>query len=149
VEVHALEIRPYREDDEAAVAALWREIFPDAPAHNQPERDIWRKLEVQRELFLVATEGEELVGTAMAGYDGHRGWLYYLAVHPDFRRRGIGETLIGRVEAGLAAIGCPKVNLQVRADNIGAVAFYRRLGFDIEERVSMGKRLVDESEPKV
>lgn len=143
-----MEIRPYHEADEAAVAALWREIFPDAPAHNQPERDIWRKLEVQRELFLVATEDDQLVGTAMAGYDGHRGWLYYLAVLPDYRRRGIGEALIRRVEEGLAAIGCPKVNLQVRADNIGAVAFYRRLGFDIEERVSMGKRLADEPEDR-
>jgi ribosomal protein S18 acetylase RimI-like enzyme len=136
-----VEIRPYREDDEAAVAALWREIFPDAPAHNRPEADIWRKLAVQRELFLVAMVDAELVGTAMAGYDGHRGWLYYLAVHPAHRRQGIGEALMGRVQDDLAAIGCPKLNLQVRAENIGAVAFYRRLGFDIEERVSMGKRL--------
>ncbi len=136
-----VEIRPYREVDETAVAALWRTIFPDAPAHNRPEADIWRKLAVQRELFLVALVEGELVGTAMAGYDGHRGWLYYLAVLPDHRRQGIGEALMGRVQADLADMGCPKLNLQVRAGNIGAVAFYRRLGFDIEERVSMGKRL--------
>lgn len=138
-------IRPYREEYEASVAALWREIFPDAPRHNQPERDIWRKLSVQRELFLVALvdegAGEELAGTAMAGYDGHRGWLYYLAVRPRLRRGGIGRALMARVEADLAAIGCPKLNLQVRAANIGAVAFYKHLGFTVEERVSMGKRL--------
>ncbi len=147
-----MEIRPYREEDEAAVAALWREIFPDAPAHNRPEADIWRKLAVQRELFLVATVDAKLIGSAMAGYDGHRGWLYYLAVHPAHRRSGIGQALMNRVETDLAAIGCPKLNLQVRAGNIGAVAFYRRLGFDIEERVSMGKRLailsVEESTPQ-
>ncbi len=147
-----MEIRPYREEDEAAVAALWREIFPDAPAHNRPEADIWRKLAVQRELFLVATVDAKLIGSAMAGYDGHRGWLYYLAVHPAHRRSGIGQALMTRVETDLAAIGCPKLNLQVRAGNIGAVAFYRRLGFDIEERVSMGKRLailsVEESTPQ-
>ena len=137
----AFEIRPYREADEAAVAALWREVFPDDPRHNQPERDIWRKLAVQRELFLVAVADARLVGTAMAGYDGHRGWLYYLAVAPTARRAGTGRALIARVEADLAAMGCPKLNLQVRAANIGAVAFYRRLGFDIEERVSMGKPL--------
>lgn len=144
-----LRIRPYHEDDEAAVAALWREIFPDAPPHNQPEADIWRKLAVQRELFLVALHGERPVGTAMAGYDGHRGWLYYLAVHPERRRRGVGRALMARVEKDLAAMGCPKLNLQVRAGNIGAVAFYRRLGFAIEERVSMGKRLAssDTDEP--
>lgn len=151
-----MEIRPYREGDEAAVAALWREIFPDAPRHNHPERDIWLKLAVQRELFLVTLvdegAGEELAGTAMAGYDGHRGWLYYLAVRPRLRRLGIGRALMARVEADLATIGCPKLNLQVRAENIGAVAFYRRLGFSIEERVSMGKRLAsfetDEIDPQ-
>jgi ribosomal protein S18 acetylase RimI-like enzyme len=141
-------IRPYRDSDELAVATLWREIFPDAPAHNQPERDIWRKLSVQRELFLVAVESggaaERVVGTAMAGYDGHRGWLYYLSVHPSLRRQGIGRALMDRVEADLGAMGCPKLNLQVRAGNIGAVAFYRHLGFSVEERVSMGKRLASQ-----
>ncbi len=136
-----MEIRPYAESDEAAVAALWREIFPDAPAHNVPEQDIWRKLSVQRELFIVACEDEELIGTAMAGFDGHRGWVHFVAVSPRHRKRGVATALMSRVERDLAELGCPKLNLQVRAENIGVVAFYRKLGYAIEERVSMAKRL--------
>jgi ribosomal protein S18 acetylase RimI-like enzyme len=136
-----VEIRVFEPEDEAAVAALWREVFAEAPAHNVPEEDIRRKLAVQRDLFFVAVEGEELVGTAMAGYDGHRGWVYYVAVKPARRRRGIGAALMKRVEEGLAAAGCPKLNLQVRGENETAVAFYERLGYDIEDRVSMAKRL--------
>lgn len=123
------------------MAALWREVFPDAPAHNVPEEDIRRKLAVQRDLFFVAEESGELVGTALAGYDGHRGWVYYVAVKPACRRRGIGAALMARVEEELAAMGCPKLNLQVRASSREAVAFYQRLGYAVEERVSMGKRL--------
>jgi ribosomal protein S18 acetylase RimI-like enzyme len=136
-------IRPYREADEAAVAALWREVFSDAPDWNAPERDIWRKLSVQRELFLVAEAEGAIVGTAMAGYDGHRGWVYYVAVAPRRRRRGLGAALMAAVEDGLRAMGCIKLNLQVRAANIGAVAFYRKLGYRVEERVSMGKLIGD------
>lgn len=137
----ALEVRPYTEADEAAVAALWRRVFPDSPPWNHPETDIRRKLAVQRELFLVATIGSELVGTAMAGYDGHRGWVYYVAVSPQHRRQGIGRSLMRRVEEGLAKMGCPKLNLQVRALNLDAVSFYKRLGYEVEERVSMSRRL--------
>ena len=136
-----VEIRTYEENDEAAVAAVWREVFPDAPAHNVPEEDIRRKLAVQRELFFVAVEGDDVVGTALAGYDGHRGWVYYVAVTPSRRRRGIGAALMKRVEERLAAAGCPKLNLQVRAPNRDAVVFYEKLGYVVEERVSMGKRL--------
>ena len=89
-----VKIRSYQESDEAAVAGLWRDVFPDAPSWNHPETDIQRKLTVQRELFLVALLGDELVGTAMAGYDGHRGWVHYVAVKPRHRRIGIGSALI-------------------------------------------------------
>ena len=99
-----MEIRPYLESDEAAVAALWREAFPDAPAHNKPQDDIRRKLAVQRELVLVALAGDELVGSAMAGYDGHRGWVYYVAVRRSHRRRGVGAALMRKVEEGLAQL---------------------------------------------
>ncbi len=136
-----ISIRPYAESDQSAVAALWREVFPGAPAWNYPETDIQRKLAVQRELFLVAVLDGELVGTAMAGYDGHRGWVYYVAVDPRHRRQGIGSMLMQEVEARLARLGCPKLNLQVRADNHQVVAFYQKLGYEVEERVSMGKRL--------
>jgi ribosomal protein S18 acetylase RimI-like enzyme len=136
-----MKIRPYRESDEAAVTALWREVFPKAPAWNVPEDDIRRKLTVQRELFLVAAVGSEIVGTTMAGYDGHRGWVYYVVVSPRHRRQGIGTALMKRAEEALAQLGCPKVNLQVRASNEQVVAFYNTLGYQVEERVSMGKRL--------
>jgi ribosomal protein S18 acetylase RimI-like enzyme len=134
-------IRTYEESDEAAVAALWREVFADAPPWNEPEADIRRKLAVQRELFFVAVDGGDVVGTALAGYDGHRGWVYYVAVKPSHRRRGIGAALMRRVEEELEAMGCPKLNLQVRTPNRETVAFYEKLGYDVEERVSMGKRL--------
>lgn len=136
-----MKIRPYLDSDEAAVADLWREVFADSPSWNHPETDIRRKLSVQRELFLVAIVGSELVGTTMAGYDGHRGWVHYVAVSPKHRRRGIGKALMNSVEEKLAAMGCPKLNLQVRASNDEVVSFYRKLGYDVEERTSMGKRL--------
>lgn len=96
---------------------------------------------MQRELFLVAILGSQLVGTAMAGFDGHRGWVYYVAVSPEHRRKGIGRALMSWVEGDLAKMGCPKLNLQVRASNPNAVSFYKRLGYEVEERVSMSKRL--------
>jgi ribosomal protein S18 acetylase RimI-like enzyme len=136
-----MEIRPYSESDEKAVAQLWREVFPDAPSWNRPETDIRRKLAIQRELFLVAAIDLKVVGTAMAGYDGHRGWVYYVAVSPKHRRQGIGTALMKKVERDLAELGCPKLNLQVRANNEEVVTFYKKLGYAIEERVSMGKHL--------
>ncbi|UCE19103.1 MAG: GNAT family acetyltransferase [Gemmatimonadota bacterium] len=136
-----MEIRPYSDSDEAAVAKLWREVFPEAPSWNLPETDIRRKRAIQPELFLVATSDSSIVGTAMAGYDGHRGWVYYVAVSPKHRRQGIGSTLMKRVEQDLAELGCPKLNLQVRTENEEVVAFYKKLGYTVEERVSMGKHL--------
>ena len=111
------------------------------PAHNDPATDIDRKMAVQGELFFVALDGESLIGTAMAGFDGHRGWGYYVAVNPEHRRRGVGSALMRRVEHALLELECPKLNLQIRADNTEVVDFYRSLGYEIEERISMGKRL--------
>jgi ribosomal protein S18 acetylase RimI-like enzyme len=136
-----LDIRPYVKTDEADVAALWREVFPNAPAWNHPETNIRYKLAVQRELFLVAVLDGRVVGTAMGGYDGHRGWVYYVAVRPEQQRHGIGTALMHAVEDGLTRIGCPKLNLQVRAEDRDVVAFYESLGYHVEERVSMGKLL--------
>jgi hypothetical protein len=136
-----MEIRPYKESDEQAVAQLWREVFPDSPAWNRPEDDIRRKLAIQRDLFLVAEIDSEIVGTAMAGYDGHRGWVYYVTVNPRQQRKGIGAALMHQVEDELAKIGCSKLNLQVRSSNQGVVAFYKKLGYIVEDRVSMAKRL--------
>ena len=138
----ALTIRPYAEPDEAGVVRLWQVVFPDNPPWNVPAEDIRRKLAVQRDLFLVGEFGGRVVATVLAGYDGHRGWLHLVAVDPACRRRGFARAMIAEAERRLAAMGCPKVNLQVRAANEQVVAFYRNLGYAVEERVSMGKRLV-------
>ncbi len=134
-------VRAYHADDHDALVALWRAVFPDAPALNDPADDIARKLLVQPEAFLVAERDGDVVGTCMAGYDGHRGWVHLLAVARAHRRRGVGAALIERAAELLAAAGCPKLNLQVRAGSPEAVAFYASLGFAVEARVSMGKHL--------
>jgi ribosomal protein S18 acetylase RimI-like enzyme len=134
-------IRPFEDADRQAVIALWRTVFPDAPAHNDPDRDIDLKLGEQRQLFLVATLDGALIGTAMAGFDGHRGWVYYLAVLAEHRRRGVGTALMRRAEQDLAALGCVKLNLQVRGSNAAVVDFYLALGYEIEDRIGMGKLL--------
>jgi ribosomal protein S18 acetylase RimI-like enzyme len=136
-----IEIRQYQDADVGEVIELWRSVFPDAPAHNDPANDIRLKLEIQPELFFVAIDNSKIVGTAMAGFDGHRGWVYYVAVHPGFRRRGIGTALMNSVESALVDKGCPKLNLQIRAENHPVKAFYESLGYDVEERISMGKVL--------
>jgi len=134
-------IRPYEEADEEAVVALWEETFPDSPHWNVPALDIARKLSVQRELFFIAERDGRVVGTTMAGYDGHRGWVYYVAVARPERGRGIGSALMKRAEQGLREAGCPKLNLMVRATNRDVVRFYESLGYLVEERVCMAKRL--------
>ena len=139
-------IRPFDPADEDAVVALWRRCDLLRP-WNDPRRDAARKLTVQRELFLVAVDGDAVLGSVMAGYDGHRGWVNYLAVDPDARGRGIGRALMAHSERGLLELGCPKVNLQVRATNAAAIGFYRRLGYLDDDVVSLGKRLLrDEPE---
>ena len=135
-----ISIRPYRESDQDEVIKLWERVFPDAPPHNNPARDIRTKREVQPELFLVALIDDRLVGTAMAGFDGHRGWVYYLGVDQEYQRQGIGTSLMKRVEARLIGMGCPKLNLQIRANNSDVQAFYESLGYYAEDRLSMGKK---------
>lgn len=137
-----MRIRAFRESDEAAVVELWRRCSLLRP-WNDPAKDIRRKLRVQRELFLVGVLDEDAapVAAVMAGYDGHRGWMNYLAVDPEQRRKGLGRALVAEVERLLAELGCPKVNIQVRADNGDAVGFYRRLGYAVDEVVSLGRRL--------
>ncbi len=134
-----MDIRPYREADEASVVALWTRVFGYAQPHNDPLQVIRHKCAVQQELFFVAILDSVLVGTLMAGYDGHRGWIYSLAVSPDARRHGIGTALMKHAETVLARRDCPKINLQILATNAAVVAFYQKLGYAVEERVSMGK----------
>ena len=142
----ALEIRPYREADQDAVVELWRECGLVAP-QNDPVKDIHRKLHVQRDLFLVGLLDARLVATVMAGYEGHRGWINYLAVTNDCRRRGFGRRLMDEAERLLRAAGCPKINLQVRSSNTDVIGFYRGIGYAVEDRVSMGKRLEEDRAP--
>ena len=137
----ALHIRVYRESDQDAVVALWRECGLVRP-WNDPVKDTHRKLRVQRELFLVGTVDGRPVATVMAGYEGHRGWINYLAVAKECRGRGFGRRLMDEAEARLLAIGCPKINLQIRRLNTEAVEFYRSLGFTEDDSLSMGKRLI-------
>ena len=134
-------IEPFQSSAEGAVIALWREVFPEAAPHNDPARMLRLKRAVQSELFLVARSEGEVVGTAMGGYDGHRGWVYLVAVDPRHRRCGIGAALLGKVEERLAAMGCTKINLQIDEKNAEAVGFYERLGYRVEPRISMGKIL--------
>lgn len=134
-------LRAYRPSDEPAVAALWREVFPDDAPRNDPVRDARRAHAAQPDLFFVAECAGDVVATCMGGFDGHRGWVHRLAVHPSQRRRGIAAALLGHLERALDARGCPKLNLQVRGTNADAVGFYRRLGYAVEDRISLGKVL--------
>jgi ribosomal protein S18 acetylase RimI-like enzyme len=136
-----MRIRVFERADEAAVVGLWEACGLTRP-WNDPRKDIARKLAVQPELFLVGLADGAVMASVMAGYEGHRGWMNYLAVAPRFRGRGFGRALVEYVERLLLERGCPKINLQVRASNPAAVAFYRRLGYVQDESISLGKRLI-------
>jgi len=136
-------IRRYEWRDRPALEALWGSVFADDPPWNEPSRMIANKLGVQPELLLVGLSDGELAGAVMAGYDGVRGWIYHLAVAPAYRRRGFATKLVRAAESGLRKMGCPKVNIQIRASNDGVVAFYGTLGYNIEDHVSMGRVLDD------
>lgn len=123
------------------VIALWRTVFGYETAHNDPSLAIDKKLGAADGLLFVATVGSDVVGTAMAGYDGHRGWLYSIAVHPAARRKGVGAALVRHAEQALAQRGCMKINLQLLATNEVTAAFYETLGYKAEPRISMGKVL--------
>ena len=138
-----LSIRAFRSTDRAELEALWTRVFPDDPPMNAPAKLLARKLTVQPELLLVGVVDERLVASVIAGFEGVRGWINHLAVLPEWRRRGFATELVRAAEAGLRALGCPKVNLQVRATNRGVIAFYESLGYAVEDRISMGRKLED------
>ncbi|MBF4605996.1 GNAT family acetyltransferase [Curtobacterium sp. VKM Ac-1393] len=138
-------IRPFRADDTEAVVALWESCGLVRP-WNDPRRDIARKLTVQPELFLVAEhEDGGIVAAGMAGFDGHRGWVNYLAVQPDLQGSGLGRTLMAAFERLLTELGCPKLNLQIRAGNEQVLGFYESLGYSDDRTVSLGKRLIPDA----
>jgi ribosomal protein S18 acetylase RimI-like enzyme/AcrR family transcriptional regulator len=136
-----IRLRAFRESDSEPAVALWMECGLTR-AWNDPRKDIARKLGVQRDLFLVAEAGGRVVGTAMAGYDGHRAWVNYLAVAPALQGRGLGRRLMAEIERLLLERGCPKVNLQIREGNEPVMEFYRALGYERDAAVSFGKRLI-------
>ncbi len=139
-----MKIRAFQESDVDAVIALWRACDVARP-WNDPVRDIERKLAMADDLLLVGTVDGRVVGTVMAGYEGHRGWINYLAVDPNERAAGHGRALMAAAERRLRELGCPKINLQVRGTNPDAIAFYERIGFTIDAVISLGKRLVIEN----
>ncbi|MCC7544624.1 MAG: GNAT family acetyltransferase [Aquabacterium sp.] len=138
-----MQIRPYTPADETAVIDLWQRCELTRP-WNDPRKDIARKLTGQPELCVVGVRQGQIVATAMAGFDGHRGWINYLAVSPEVQKQGLGRQLMAHVEQALTAMGCPKLNLQVRAGNAQALAFYQAIGYGQDELVSMGKRLISD-----
>mgnify|MGYP000323378974 FL=1 len=136
----SLLIRPFQTEDEDALVALWK-MCELTVSWNNPHKDIARKLQVQPELFLVGILDSSLIATMMGGYEGHPGWINYLAVHPDFQGKGYGQEIMNSVETGLREMGCPKINLQIRTGNNKIASFYQKLGFTNDHVVSMGKRL--------
>jgi ribosomal protein S18 acetylase RimI-like enzyme len=136
-----MHIRPYQTSDESAVVALWQACELTRP-WNDPHKDIARKLQVHPGLFLVGEVQGRLMASAMFGYEGHRGWVNYLAVAPDHQRQGHAKALMQHGEVLLLIRGCPKINLQVRASNAQVLAFYQSLGYQDDQVVSMGKRLI-------
>lgn len=142
----SMHIRPFEPKDEDPVVALWHQCGLVRP-QNDPRDDIRRKLAVRPDLFLVGVVDGRIVATVMAGYEGHRGWLNYLAVDTPHRRKGLARAMVVAAEGLLRDSGCPKINLQIRTSNQGVVEFYRRIGYTTDDVVSMGKRLVHDHQP--
>ena len=134
-------IRPYSETDLNSIVSLW-EICELSRPWNNPIKDIERKLTVQRELFLILEKNGEILGSVMGGYDGHRGSVNYLGIHPDHKNEGLGKLLMNRIEEELIKMGCPKINLMVRNSNLDVHEFYRVIGYEEQEVVVFGKRLI-------
>ena len=140
-----IKIRPFNLADSPAVVELWTRCGLVKPWNN-PYLDIERKMAVGADLFLVAVDEGQLAGTIMGGYEGHRGWINYLAVDPGRQRRGLGRRLMTTIEEKLLARGCPKINLQVRRSNTAVIEFYNAIGYAEDDVISFGKRLISDEE---
>ena len=138
-----MQIRNYNNStDKEQVIKLWNKVFPITSPHHDPLTSINKKLAVKDDLFFVAASDEKnVVGTVMAGYDGHRGWIYSLAVDPGYRKKSTGSLLLKHAEKELIKLDCPKINLQVLPSNKEVVNFYKKNGYCVEERISMGKKI--------
>lgn len=135
-----MEIRKYRDADRQTLIDFWALVFPPNAPHNDPALSLAAKLEYDDGIFVAINE-EGIVGSAMAGYDGHRGWLYSVGVHPNWRKQGIGLALVTRACEHLKNAGCMKINLQIRAHNEAVRKLYEAAGFSVEDMISMGIRL--------
>lgn len=140
-------VRGYRTDDRASVIEMWDEAWPEPASHNLPGDDIDRKMADSPELFIVAEFDGIIVGSILAGFDGHRGWINRLVVKPEHRRHGVGQQLVREAELRLSRIGCHKVNLQIREGDDSVVSFYESLGYRVEPRTMMGKLLDTGAKP--
>ncbi len=138
-----LTFRPYNQQDQDKVITLWTECGLVVP-WNDPIADLQRKMTVDRDLFVMGELNGDIVATVMGGYEGHRGWINYLAVAPKHRQKGYGRVIMAEVERRIRAKGCPKINLQVRSTNTEVISFYRSIGYQVDEVVSLGKRFVDD-----
>jgi ribosomal protein S18 acetylase RimI-like enzyme len=136
-----MNIKPYHPDNQQAVINLWQACNL-VVAWNDPVKDIQRKMLVDPDLFLIGELSEDIVATVMGGYEGHRGWINYLAVSPEHQRKGYARAMMQQVEVLILQKGSPKINLQVRSNNIDVIHFYQAIGYDIENAVGLGKRLI-------
>lgn len=140
-----MKIREYNPKDKSELIRLWIECRL-ANSKNNPEKDLRRKLKNESGWIFIGEEDGKIVASAMVGYEGHRGWINYLAVMPTFQKKGYGRKIMGKAEKELRKIGCPKINIQIRKANKSVIKFYERIGFSEDNVVSMGKRLVDDSQ---
>lgn len=138
-----MQIRVFKEENTDAVIELWNRCDLTV-SWNDPRLDIERKKMIQPELFLVGVCEDKIVASVMGGYEGHRGWLYYLAVDPGYRHRGFAKLIVADMEGRISKMGCPKINLMVRSGNTKVLDFYRGLGYCVDDVVSLGKRLVED-----
>ena len=142
---NSMKIRPFTKSDEKEVIKLWFKCNLVVPWNN-PKSDIERKLKVNPELFLVGIIDDRIISTVMGGYEGHRGWVNYLAVDPDFQKQKYGKEMMRVIENKFKEIGCPKINLQVRGDNTEVIEFYKSIDYHYDNVVSLGKRLIPDEE---
>jgi ribosomal protein S18 acetylase RimI-like enzyme len=135
-----INMRKAAPDDKTQIVKLWTTMFPTEKHHNNPNISFDQKIH-HDDLFYIAEDDHLIIGTILAGYDGHRGWIYSLAVTPSYQRQGIGTQLINHAIKALEKKGCLKVNLQITGDTSPYIKFYKNLGFKVENRISMGKTL--------
>ncbi|MCF7918373.1 MAG: GNAT family acetyltransferase [Candidatus Cloacimonetes bacterium] len=136
-------IRPFRWTDADEVIKLWRECGLIIPQNNAL-LDIKRKMQVNPEWLLVGELAGKVIATCMAGYEGHRGWINYLAILPSLQGKGYAREIMTKAEELLKTAGCPKINLQVRSGNLKVIEFYKRIGYKDDGVISLGKRLVSD-----